>query len=492
MGIATLIPGLLLPWLVGLAILLAARGSRRPLTAPGEMAWLAGTCYLTGAFVLTLWMRVLSLSGVRFGILTIALPLVVASAPLAWLGWRRGGRALTGATRAALRALAVPSDLSGVARLAWRLLLVWLLLRFLLLGLEVAWQPLYPWDAWIQWATKARVWYELGQIAPFARGDAWFAGNGSVYFDASPEYPPTAPLLQVWACIALGRWDDTLMNWPWWQVAAAMALAMYGGLRSVGVGALAALVGTFFVASLPLANVHVALAGYADLPLAAYYMAAVLGLLRWQEVHDVREAGLAILLALACTQIKSPGVFWALTLVPAFAVALSPRHAVKIAAITFGGALLVLLALARTSVTVFNYRLHLNFDPAWVALGESFFLLGNWHLLWYGALVVAALAWRQLFAPALAPLTTVIAGGVLFLFIVFGFTNARAWVEGQTTVNRATLHFAPIVVVFLVLAFRAFAQHWIATHSEDTPHPSPLPETGARETTPLSRLGGLG
>jgi hypothetical protein len=45
--------------------------------------------------------------------------------------------------------------------------------------------PLYPWDAWIQWATKSRVWYELGRIAPFARAQTWFAAHGrGVYFDA--------------------------------------------------------------------------------------------------------------------------------------------------------------------------------------------------------------------------------------------------------------------------------------------------------------------
>ena len=479
MGIATLIAGLLLPWFAGLAFLLAVRGAARPLTAPGEMAWLAGTGYLAGAFVLTLWMRLLSLAGVRFGAIAIALPLVVAGAALAWLGWRRHGHALTAAMRAALRGLFLPPGLSGVARIVWWLLLGWLLLRFALLGLEVAWQPLYPWDAWIQWATKARVWYELGQIVPFARREAWFAGNGAVYFDASPEYPPTVPLLQTWACVALGRWDDTLMNWPWWQIAAAMALTMYGGLRSVGIGSLTALVGTFFVASLPLANVHVALAGYADLPLAAYYLAAVLALLRWQEHRDPRDAGLMLLLALACTQIKNPGFFWALTLVPGFAVALWPRHAVKFAAIAFGSALLLLLVLARTSVTIFNYRLHFDFDPAWVALGESFFLLGNWHLLWYGVIAIAALVWRQLLGPRLAPLTIVIAGGVLFLFVVFGFTNARAWVEDQTTVNRATLHFAPAIVVFLMLAFRAFSERWAAAHAPAAGPPVATPAAAA-------------
>ena len=52
----------------------------------------------------------------------------------------------------------------------------------------------------------------------------------------------------------------------------------------------------------------------------------------------------------------------------------------------------------------------------------------------------------------------------LFLFVALAFTNARAWVTDQSTVNRATLHFAPLLVVFVMLAFRAFAERWAATH----------------------------
>jgi hypothetical protein len=394
----------------------------------------------------------------------IALPLALIGAALAWVAWRRHGRALVDAPLAALRALVAPPEVTGAARLLWWLLLALLALRFALLGLDVARQPLYPWDAWMQWATKARVWYELGRIAPFAGTEAWFAGSGAAYFDAAPGYPPTVPLLQTWSCQVLGRWDDALMNWPWWQIAVALALAVYGGLRSLRVSAFAALVGTFFVATLPLANVHVALAGYADLPLAAYYTAAALALLRWHAGRDLRDAGLALLLAVACTQIKNPGIFWALTLVPGVVVALAPRHAGRFAAVGFGGALLVLVALARTSTTIFNYRLHLEFDPVWAALGESLFLLGNWHLLWYATLAIAVIARREIVAPAMLPLTFVIAGGMLFLFVALSFTNARAWVTDQSTVNRATLHFAPLLVVFVMLAFRAFAERWAATH----------------------------
>ena len=60
----------------------------------------------------------------------------------------------------------------------------------------------------------------------------------------------------------------------------------------------------------------------------------------------------------------------------------------------------------------------------------------------------------------------VVASGLLFLFVVFGFSDARVWVTDQTTVNRATLHFAPLLAVFTVLAFRAFAVRWADTHAD--------------------------
>ncbi len=455
-----LFAGLLLPWLFGMAVLAAGLRARNPLDAPGEFAWIAGAGYLAGAFLSTLWMRALSLAGVPFGILAIGAPLLAATLAAGYFAGRRDSRRLPRAALAALRALVSPPGLEGTARLAWRLLFAWIVLRFILLGFEVWWQPLYPWDAWIQWATKARVWYELGRIVPFARADAWFAADGAAYFDASPNYPPTAPLLQVWACIVLGRWDDALMNWPWWQIAVALAFAVYGALRTLGMSALGALVVAYLVASLPLANVHVALAGYADLPMAAYYTCAVLALLRWAAARDLRDAALVALLALACTQVKVPGLAWALTLVPGVIVVLLPRLGLKIAAAGLGAAIFLLTVLAQTSTKILGYRLHLDFEPAWQALGESYFLLGNWNLLWYGVLAAAVLAWRQLLSPTLVPLTVIVAAGVVFLFVVFGFTNASAWVTDRTTVNRATLHFAPVAAIFAALAFRAFALRW--------------------------------
>ena len=168
-------------------------------------------------------------------------------------------------------------------------------------------------------------------------------------------------------------------------------------------------------------------------------------------------------------------------------MALSARHGLKLAAAGFVVAVLALALLAQTHPVVFHYRLHLDFEPDWGALGQSYFLLGNWNLLWYGAILALALGWRQLLSPALAAYTVTMAAGLLFLFIVFGFTNARAWATDQTTVNRATLHFAPLVAIWLVLVFSAFASRWRETHpTRDTGGSAPAAGAVAPAAAPVA------
>jgi len=140
----------------------------------------------------------------------------------------------------------------------------------------------------------------------------------------------------------------------------------------------------------------------------------------------------------------------------------------------YAAALFGLLLLAQTSPVIMGYHLHLEFAPDWKALANSFLLYDNWHLLWYGAIAVALLGRSQLLAPQVAPLTVVIAGGVMFVAFVLLFTNARDWLSDQSTVNRATLHVAPLVVIWMLVVFRAWAQALEV----------PAPDTGTREPPP--------
>ncbi len=457
MGIIGLVLGLLLMWAMGMAFVIALPRRAPLLATSGGVAWTVGSGAFAGAFLATLWMRALSLAGISFGIVAVFVPLLLFGAALAWLGLRRELTGLRGALGDAADMLR-GRHLLGLTRVLWLALLAWLVLRFLLLFAEVAWKPLYPWDAWTQWGTKARVWYELGRLVPFEAAEVWLASDGASYFDAAPHYPGTVPLLQVIASVALGRWDDALMNVPFWMLAVALACAVFGALRAMHFGPSGALIGAWLVASLPLTNVHVALAGYADLPLAAFLTVAVLAVLRWLDDRETGDAVLAVLLLAACPLIKVPGRIWVLTLVPGLLVAFLPRHGKKLVAAGFAAVLFALLVLAQTNPVILNYRLHLDFAPEWGALADSYFLLGNWHLLWYGAIAAALLGWRQLMSPRLAPFTMVIAAGGIFLFVVFAFTNARAWVADQTTVNRATLHLAPLVTVWMLAVFRAWVQ----------------------------------
>src|SRR5438552_721056 len=229
----------------------------------------------------------------------------------------------------------------------------------------------------------------LGRIVPFVRADVWLSGATAAYFDASPDSPSTVPLLQVWSCVALGRWDDSAMNWPWLCMLLALTLAVYGSLRSAGLSLLGALVGAYLVASLPLLDTHAALAGYADLMLAGVYTCAALALHRWVLRRDARDAALALLLALACPLVETSGSVWALTLVPGGVVAIFPRRGPKLVAFGFGAAALVVLVLAQSEPVLLGYRLHLDYQPPWHSLADGYFFSGNWHLLWYAVIALA-------------------------------------------------------------------------------------------------------
>jgi hypothetical protein len=421
----------------------------------GSAALRLGYGYFIGALALTLWMRVLSIAGVGFGRFSIGAPLLVAVVALFVWATRRN-RISVAAVRNATSALVRP-PLSRWQQWAWMLLLAWLGLRFASLAAEVMWRPLYPWDAWVQWATKARVWYELGYIVPFVRADVWLADASGAYFDASPNEPSTIPLLQVWSCIALGRWDDSAMNWPWLLMALALSFAVYGALCDAGISPLGALIGAYFVASLPLLDTHVALAGCADLMLAGVYALSALALHRWTVRRDARDAALALLLALACPLIKPSGAVWALTLLPGAVVVLLPRRGLKLVGLCFGVAALLLLALIRTDATILGYRLHLDYQPQWHSLLEAYLLLDNWHLLWYGAIALAIVGARSLLRPPLAPLAMVVASGLALLLIAPGLSSASASLADFTMFNRAALHLAPLLVCLCVLLWHELA-----------------------------------
>jgi len=314
MELITLVAGLCLPWLLGVVWLRAPWFKAIGITWP----MLLGYGYLGGILLTTLVMRLLDALEIRLGFFSIGFALLFLTVVGAWLGRREPWRIR--------RPGADWHSLAGWRKIVYAVVLAAIVVRLAGLGLEIVWRPLFPWDAWSQWSTKARVWYELGHLAKFVPADVWLGGElAGAYTDAAPHYPPAIPLIQVWMSYSLGRWDDALMNLPWLLCALALGLAFYGQARQWQISPLFALMFTYFLLSLPILDVHVALAGYADLFMGAFYGLAAMAFFHWARKRDFWQGVMALLFGLGCILIKQPGIAWALTFLPALLIVLMPR-----------------------------------------------------------------------------------------------------------------------------------------------------------------------
>lgn len=344
------------------------------------------------------------------------------------------------------------------------LLLVWLGWRLFLLAQEVWLRPLYPWDAWTTWAVRARVWSELQHWVPFVDPQRWLAdASGSVYTVHAWEYPDAVSLLALWPTLAFGAWHEPVAHLPWLGAAVALSLGFYGQARLWGASPLVALIFVWLLLSLPMLDTHVALAGYADLWLAAVFGLAVCALLQWARTGDRWQGVLALLLALACPWIKREGLVWALLLIPAAAVVWTPR---RYWFWLTGGFLLALTLwwmVGGVTFTVTGWgevwltpeviqlpvlgRFELHYHDVWEPVAYNLLILGNWHLLGY-LLLAALLAGlpQTLAEPWRLAGMVVIGFGLLVLFVLFFFTEAYLWAVQYTSINRMFLHFAPVLL----------------------------------------------
>ena len=437
-----LIFGQLLVWgLGGACVALLMRRSE----GDHRNAVILGYGYPVGTVALTLLMRAESFAGIGWSWWSVGFPLLAGTALATWC--MPGGSMKILHVRGLLPGDTRFAGLSArVSSLVWWTLLALIALHLVLALLEIIWRPLFPWDAWTQWATKARVWYETLRMTPFADATTWFAGG--VYTDAIPGYPANVPLLQVWACITLGRWDDSLMNVPYFCLAASLALAFHGQLRAAGCNPILSLAGAYAVISLPLLDTHVALAGYADLPLAVYFGLGAIALWRWAVTREKSQLVLAVILAIACPFTKHPGWLWMGVMFSAVVVTTFPRRGMMMVSLAIVVAIIALAIFGHTELNIGGYRLG-AFRPVWQPLLQNYFEFANWHLLWFLLPALMVASGRRMLKPEIVAGTAVVASGLAVLFVVFSFTSAAAFVEDYSTVNRATLHLAPLLIFYI-------------------------------------------
>ena len=445
---------LLLPYAIGDALLAACVRDGRAWREPGIFPWLAGAAWIVGAFLLTLVMRGVAMAGLPFSVASIGVPGLAIVTAAGLLAWRRNGegwRDTIGIVRDGVAA----RDLAGAARAAWFVLLAWLALRAAMLLVEVVERPIYPWDAWSAWATKAKVYFAERTIVPFGDAAQWMAAAPGTWYDAAPGQPATLPLVQAWIATAMGRFDDARVTLPWWLWFVALLLVTYGEARRRGVGRLPSLAAAWFAGSLPLMGAQVALAGYADLPTAAAFTLGALAGARAARTRAPVDAFAATLALAAAASMKTSGWVWVVIALPGLAAAaLGPAWTRRIAiAIPALAAAVVAVGARFTDLSI--GPVSLAFDPVFAALGTDGVLLANWHLLALGAVGTIVFARRRLLDPAVAPLTLVVAAGAAWIGLLGAFPWLRNWGADSLGLNRVVLALAPVVSIWMVVALHA-------------------------------------
>lgn len=365
---------------------------------------------------------------------------------------------------------------------------LWLLLRYGPLLLEIIWRPLFAWDAWATWSHKTRVWFDQGALTAFVSPEAWMSGGWHhAYTTLAFGYPELLPLLQLWTLSAIGHWDESLMNLAWWGAALSLGAMLIAEARRAAMPLGPALFGAYIVLSLPMLNTHVALAGYADLWVAAFLFATVTLTERGLRERNLGTLLLAAVLALGLLTTKQESKIYLLGLLLALVWSHWPgRLKIWIATgLTLGLLGLMSWGLSwqitpeqslqlglQRIVLPWVGQFSLGYRPIGADLLNHLLFYENWNLLWFlvGATLLAAPLLKPTPATRHWRLLMLGLGGPL-LFACF-FTEVSAWVIQGTTVNRVLLHLAPVASFWVLREWWDWHQAEL-TDSNCAPHPLP-------------------
>jgi hypothetical protein len=190
-------------------------------------------------------------------------------------------------------------------------------------------RPLYEWDGWAIWATKARAVYDFG----------------GAYVPVFTTYPPVQhplflPALEALDFHALGRFDGTLVHVQLGMLGFGFAAALWTLLRErvpaafAGLAVLAIVSATAFVKQLS--------TNYADVPLALFVALGAVCLARWLSEGDKTLLPVAALFLGTATLTKPEGLLFALA---AFVAALAAGGRPRLRGTLLTGAAVALILL---------------------------------------------------------------------------------------------------------------------------------------------------
>jgi len=351
--------------------------------------------------------------------------------------------------------------------------LLWCLVGLLavhaaLMADEILLRPMYPWDAWAAWLLKPKAWMLGGHLDAFVGFDEWLADtSGTLRTTQTWSYPEALGRLAVWFASAWADWNAGVVGAIWFALWVALLAGVYGGLRALALARDRSVVAVYALGSLPLINVHVALAGYADLWIATLIAFSCLSWMRGLETGTRGPLVLAALFALLLPAVKLEGAIWLVLLAGTMlyarmplrfrriALVLAPVIGVGIVAAYLLRVPLIAPALDRIGLSADTGALLAHAPAVIGAAADGLFSQYNWHLFWVAVALTLAVRFATLKQSApLRFLGLFLLLGSVFLFALFVLTPAGKWAESYTAVNRLSLQIVPAMLVFAALLWR--------------------------------------
>ncbi|MBA6414067.1 hypothetical protein H2508_13190 [Parahaliea sp. F7430] len=448
---------LLLPWLIGSLLMARLLASSK-----------ANNCYLTlghgyflGVFLVTAILRLLDGLNWSVDFYTVVAFLVAL-----------GGAALIPLQKSFNDKSEVNTTVkvSGGEKAIIVILIGLIALRYGTILIEVLERPLYPWDAWMNWAPKAVVWFHNGEISTFVSPSSWLNISNEIVYTlgnySSSTYPESVPLLYWWMMMAGQSDSSPAILVPWVLAPIALGFSLYGYLRVKGVGPFLAVVAVYMLVNTPFVNVHSALAGYADIWMAAVFSLALFSLGAFEDTGEVRWLVLCIMWCIVCGTVKKPGIVLGLIVIAGLARAVFKPRLLKeltVVAFSFSAFLVALilgvkfvvpslgtfqLDLSTISVSKIG-AIRLGFDDVGEAAIATLFGMLNWNITFY--LVVVVMVFAAILMRDLRPNNAQLVVGfvVLFLAFIYSFTHYSLQLKDYTTFNRTVLYVLPSIIYLL-------------------------------------------
>ena len=317
----------------------------------------------------------------------------------------------------------------------------------------VAFKHTLGWDGLLNWEIKARYAFLNGGTIPAS----YYSSPGRMF--SHPEYPLGVPFTELWLYLWMGEPNQFWVKiiFPLFYAACAPLLALLvtrlSGNRLVGLLSAALLP---FVPSIS-ASPGGIVVGYVDIPLSAFYLAAVGYLMLWFKTTDVRFLLVFAACSASLTWIKSEGIIlWGVIVLVGFVLSIAKRRLAHFSMSVVPGLMVILVW--RIFLRAVQVWPHSEFDLSFSALRENIGRLRDiagillaelsstvhWSIFWLIAAVavIYLCASRQLERIALACAVVV---PVALYSAIYVFSTWPSYSAHMTSsVPRLLLHVMPV------------------------------------------------